>query len=134
VLWNIESEGTVRHRALATEDRAGLARPRRGPNSYRYFSDWLSLCAISECSWAVFEVTLGPRRFLTTLCVLALAMMLSRHLVALRGVLMVLGCLVMRVPGHVVLRWLVATVNASTRQSFLPSETSPLEPVESFRV
>ena len=29
VFWNVWSEGTVRHRALATEDR-GLARPRRG--------------------------------------------------------------------------------------------------------
>ena len=30
VLWNIGSARTVRHRALAAEDRAGLARPRRG--------------------------------------------------------------------------------------------------------
>jgi hypothetical protein len=50
-----------------------------------------------------FRMGVGFRRFLATLAVFTLAMMFSGHLMALRGVVVVLGCLGVGVFGHVVL-------------------------------
>ena len=78
-------------------------RPRRGPAGNALLLH-LAL-AVRHLGMLVgcFRVAVGLRRFLTTLGVLTLAMVFSSRLVALRGALVVLGCFVVGVSGHVVL-------------------------------
>jgi hypothetical protein len=78
--------------------------PRRGlAERIRYFAVWLLLAAISEWSWAILGMAFCLRRFLASLGVIALVMMVRRHLMALRGVVMVLGGFGVGVLGHSIL-------------------------------